>query len=257
MPKVILDKWGYKQEEHNISNLIIHYRQGTTDEKVIDEVLIKNAYQKKKIGFLLEPNDLWLDLGANIGTFALNVLSCRGKVIVVEPEVQNLKLLRKNLSTNFPPPQASSPQASSPDWIIIPKCVSTHNGTTKLFLCNGDYNKYRHSMHLNKGRKSINVDTVDIHTILNHYTHINAIKMDIEGEEINILENIVEEYLGKNQIEKMVFEYSFDVDPSIPRFMKIIKKLRKYYSIVHFTKVNPNELEYKYFPPCVNVFCQV
>jgi hypothetical protein len=79
--------------------------------------------------------------------------------------------------------------------------------------------------------------------------------MDIEGAEIDILEFLNPSDYKKFGIKKMVFEYSFDIDNSIPRFMKIMKSLQKYFKHVHWTKVKPNELTYDYFPAATLVFC--
>lgn len=78
--------------------------------------------------------------------------------------------------------------------------------------------------------------------------------MDIEGAEIQILEFLTPKHYQENNIKKLVFEYSFDVDKSIPRFLSIIKRLEEYY-VVHYDKVKENELEYNYFPACTIVFC--
>lgn len=77
--------------------------------------------------------------------------------------------------------------------------------------------------------------------------------MDIEGEEINLLENMKASYLRK--LKKLVFEYSFDVDRSIRRFLTIIDRLKNIFETVHYTGINPNETEYNHYPPCVIVFC--
>ena len=79
--------------------------------------------------------------------------------------------------------------------------------------------------------------------------------MDIEGSEILILEFLTATHYKQYNIQKLVFEYSFDVDRSIPRFLRIIHNLKKYFSRVHYDKVKENELEYNYFPACTNVFC--
>lgn len=238
--------WGYKGEQHPsaISPLKLLHRPDTTDEKAIEEVLTKNVYQKKKIRFLIEPGDFWLDLGANIGTFSLHVLSNGGKVIAVEPEHDNLEILKHNLENNF---------NDISTYKILPYCVSTYTGHTKFYLCNGDYNKYRHSMHLQKNREWIKMRVLDIHRILDKYPDIDCIKMDIEGEEINLLENMKASYLRK--LKKLVFEYSFDVDRSIRRFLTIIDRLKNIFETVHYTGINPNETEYNHYPPCVIVFC--
>jgi FkbM family methyltransferase len=241
----ILTKWGNKNNNFVVDRLKLYYRQETTDEKVIDEVLIKNVYQKNTLckpnncPFLIEPQDIWLDLGANIGTFALLVLSIGARVCCVEPEPINIKLLSKNLEMNF-----------RGGYKIVEGAVHIRDGIEPLYICQGDYNKYRHTLFKKRGRSSINVNIVNIRHLL---SQITAIKMDIEGSEIEILE-----YLNTNDfrnITKLVYEYSFDFDKSIPRFMSIINKLRKIFKIVYYTKVKEDELEYTYYPPQCMVYC--
>ena len=242
-------QWGYKRpkELHIIPTLKIYYRPQTTDEKVIEEVLEGNEYQKKKIGFIFEETDVWLDLGANIGTFALFVLSVGSSVICVEPEPYNISILKKNLHSNF----------TSDNYTILQCGVSTNNGTMPLYLCKGSYNKYRHSMLIHKGRQAIDVNVIAFDELLKYTCGkskqvVNAVKMDIEGMEIELLEKYAKQM---KHLKKLVFEYTFDADPSIPRFMRIMNLLKHSFDIVHFTRVNPKEKEYTYYPPCTTVFC--
>ena len=82
--------------------------------------------------------------------------------------------------------------------------------------------------------------------ILAKYPMINAIKMDIEGIEIDLLEAMDKsDFAG---INKLVYEYSFDIDKSIKRFMAIVKKLRTIFKMVHYTKVKQDEEFYDHFP---------
>jgi FkbM family methyltransferase len=237
-----LDKWGYRGQKFIIDQLKIYYRPETTDVKVITEVLTKYAYQKKSVGFLIEQSDVWLDLGANIGTFSLFVLSVGGEVIAVEPEQNNLEILEKNLMENF-----------SSKHTILPIGVDIKSSKKDFYLCKGDYNKYRHSLFYKKGREKITIPIIGIRELLKKHPSINAIKMDIEGAEIEILELLNKE--DYKNINKLVFEYTFDVDRSIPRFMNIINKLKSIFEIVHFTGVKPDEKEYNYYPPCTIVYC--
>jgi len=265
--KVVLHHWGYKNQQFNVDRLVIHHRPRTTDEKVINEVLVKHAYQKRSIGFMIESDDCWLDLGANIGTFSLLALSVGARVVAVEPEPENLELLKMNLEENFP---AKDTVGAVGSWRIIGRAVVNElrsvryahakgaqrperSELVKLYLCNGDYNKYRHTLYHKRGRESIEVLAISIRELLERYPDIDAVKMDIEGTEIDLLESMTADDF-KN-INKLVFEYSFDFDPSIPRFMNIINTLRKTFDNVHFTKVDETQATYKYFPPCTNVFC--
>jgi FkbM family methyltransferase len=230
----------------DISKLSVHARPGTTDEKVIGEVLRDNVYELKKIGFFLEPHDRWLDLGGNIGTFALLALlhGCQA-VMTCEPEADNLRMLKMNLNSNFP----------GGPWKILPVAITVDKAlTTDFYLCKGDYNKYRHTTHKVRGRQRVTVKNMNILDVLDQ-TRPNAIKMDIEGAEIPILEALSAEDYTRYGIQKLVFEYSFDVDPSIARFMAIIATLRQAYRTVHFTKVKETEEFYRHFPAATIVYC--
>lgn len=250
----IITQWGYKRppQQHIVRRLRIHYRPETTDEKVIEEVIDENEYQKKKIGFVFEPEDVWLDLGANIGTFALFVLSMGASVICVEPEPSNLLILKKNLQSNF----------KRNAYRILQCGVATKRGKMPLYLCKGEYNKYRHSMMMRNGRKHISVDVQPLDALwhmksIQTKQTVNAIKMDIEGMEIELLEKYAHRM---KHLKKLVFEYTFDADPSIPRFMNIIQLLQKSFRIVKFKEQlkqlhSRKETVYNYYPLCTTVFC--
>ena len=213
-------QWGYKKDNKiRTEPLEVMCRPNTTDNKVIEEVLIYNAYQNKgSIQFIIEPTDVWLDLGGNIGTFALLALSYGASVVSVEPEPENFMLLETNVMMNFPKKNKIN---------LCPVGVAPSKGTMNLYLCNGDYNKYRHSMCLTKKRKHIKVPVVALSQLWKLTVQnkpINAIKMDIEGMEIELLEKFGDKM---QHIQKLVFEYTFDADPSIARFLSIIDILKK------------------------------
>lgn len=233
-------------ESRHINGLTMYVRPHTTDDKVIDEVIKRNCYQKKSIGFFIEEGDRWLDLGGNIGTFALLVLSKGGTVHTVEPEPDNIKLLRHNLEANF-----------KSGWSIGEYCVSTNtNPTESLYLCKGDYNKYMHKLGKVRGRSSIEVDNINILALLNEY-NFNSIKIDIEGSEIEILETITHQMWSDYGIDKLVFEYSFNCDASIARFIKIVRQLEKHFKTVKYNRVNESEEFFTYWPNGVLVHCIV
>jgi len=225
--------------------LELQIRPETTDIKVIDEVLVRDVYEKQKLNFYIETGETWLDLGGNIGTFSLLALSHGCKVITYEPEPDNLNLLKLNLEHNF---------TDSTKWKIIPKAIGIKNGLAELYLCKGDYNKYRHTLHSVRGRKSIKVPLISFKEEMNKYKP-TGVKIDIEGTEIDILENTTLSDWQSWGTKKLVFEYSFDVDPYIPRFLEIINNLRDYFNEVHYTKVKEDEEYYNHFPAATMVYC--
>jgi hypothetical protein len=62
--------------------------------------------------------------------------------------------------------------------------------------------------------------------------------------EIDILELLKPEDYRNSNIQKLVFEYSFDFDKSIPRFLKIVDTLKEYFRVVEFSKFKEGENSY-------------
>jgi len=79
--------------------------------------------------------------------------------------------------------------------------------------------------------------------------------MDIEGAEMPILENT------ERKFNKMVYEWSFDIDPDLKRFWHIIDRQKKDYDIrfeEHRTCYDDRReamWQKSWFPACTNVFC--
>ena len=63
---LILTKFGYAKQEFSVSNLQLKIRPGTSDETIVNSVLIRNVYQKKKIGQVVHRD-------AGIGDFRLGM----------------------------------------------------------------------------------------------------------------------------------------------------------------------------------------
>ena len=83
---------------------------------------------------------------------------------------------------------------------------------------------------------------------------INSIKIDIEGAEMEILENC--DFTG---LKKMCGEWSFDADKDTQRFLKCIVRLEKYFKIIHFNKAmcdnDKNRDRWTTYPRCIKFFC--
>ena len=240
-----LTHWGYRSTPKTVDKLVIHIRENTTDATVIKEVLTTTGtYQNRSVPLVIEPTDVWMDLGANIGTFSLLVLSRGARVIAVEPEMNNVNLLTTNLNANF-----------DGGFVIEPRAVSTESRKVNFYLCRTPYNKYRHSMHLDYKRECIQVEAIALADLLVSYPDVNAIKIDIEGEEIPLLESLTKEHV--QNVNKLVFEWSFDVDTSIQRFTNVISHLESLFDKVVYRPV-PNIERWDIrtmYPHCRQVWC--
>lgn len=238
-------EWGYKKQNKTISELILTIRSPSTDNVTVRRVLLRNIYQRKKIGFFIKPGDHWLDLGANIGAFSLLVLSLGAKVTALEPEPENFEMVVNNLSKNF-----------DENYEALQIAISTEDKIQEFFILNDQYNQFRHSLIEPPDSSRIEVGTMSLKSILEYEPNINCIKMDIEGMEIPILESL-DIQRDLKCIRKLVFEYHFHIDRSIPRFLKIIEKLEQHFKVVHFTNIKKDELEYnQHFPTWTTVFCK-
>ena len=153
-------------------------------------------------------------------------------------------------------------QKSTTQVALFNKGVSLNNKVVKLYLCNTEYNNYRHSIiehKITSNRKNtVDVECVALKDILHRNPDIDCIKMDIEGAEIELIEN-VDLWITPN-IKKLVFEWSFDFNTSTTFFLKCMKGLEKHFKLVSFRKL-PHTKEgvlkehHLHYPQCHNVFC--
>ena len=94
---------------HKHEGLQFACREGTSDFKAFDEVVVQNAYervrhwkkrQKDKPKFLIEKNERWIDLGGNVGAFTCMALKRGATVETYEPDPFNVKMINKNCELN-------------------------------------------------------------------------------------------------------------------------------------------------------------
>lgn len=221
-----------------IKGIKFYHRENTSDLKTFKEVIDNDVYRKK--GMTINKGEDWIDCGGNVGAFTLLACKLGANVTVYEPDPNNCKMIEKNLQLN-------NMNAN----IICAGLV--HNDTKKANLYVGNNgNVWRNSMFKNWNGKGLKVDCVNFDEVVPDGV---CVKMDIEGAEMPILENT-------NRIfKKLVFEWSFDIDPSLPRFWNIIEKLQKNYKVAEigntakFKSRDYDVWQKSWFPACTNVFC--
>lgn len=210
-------------------------RIGTSDRQSFDEVVKRQGYERKY--FKIETGETWLDLGCNVGAFSCLAASLGAIVKAYEPESNNAKLARHNLKIN------------GFDVIVEEKAI-VHNSwqdeTTRFYLSNTKHGQWRHSIYKVKNNRYVDIPVVKISDILHG---VDAVKMDIEGAEIDILNSDIN-WQGVN---KLCLEWHFDVNNSIPFFLSVMDKLKGRFDNVKHPKM-PDALEYSWFPPAVIIF---
>jgi FkbM family methyltransferase len=225
-----------KQSE--INGIKFFHRENTSDFKTFEEVIQRDVYRKK--GMTIQRGEHWIDCGGNVGAFTLLACSLGAKVTVFEPDPNNCKMIEKNLLLN-----------NFDAEIVMAGLV--HNDIKKANLYVGNNgNVWRNSMYKNWNGKGLKVDCLNFDEVVPDGV---CLKMDIEGAEMPILEKT------NRRFKKMVFEWSFDIDGSLPRFWNVMDKLNRNYKIADIG----NTARYKtkdydvwqksWFPACTNVFC--
>ena len=216
------------------------HREGYSDIKTFNEVFIDKSYLKK--GMEILNNESWLDCGGNVGAFSLLAASKGASVITYEPDPFNCELIEKNEKLN-----------GFQNAITVKQAALVHDfrkDTTLSIAADG--NVWRNTIMKKKSDKAIRVPCLnfDEQAVL-----ADNCKMDIEGAEIPILTHT------KSDFKKLVYEWSFDIAPMLPKLWKVIEKQKiKYkveapYKTIHYEEREIKLWGNRWFPRCVMVYC--
>jgi FkbM family methyltransferase len=193
-------------------------RDGTLDAFIVRE----NA-GKMYARLQLQPSDTVLDVGANIGAFAVLHAGQVNRVIAVEPEPENLALLRCNTELN-----------GCDNVTIVPRFVTGApvDFPIKLYL-NVRQNRGAHSAYVKRGRVAVDVLTVTLDQLIETY-HPTVAKIDVEGAEYEML--LHTDYLG--ELRELVFEWHSSVlrDGAHERYRYLIRDLQTYFEHVEYVE---------------------
>jgi FkbM family methyltransferase len=210
-------------------------RPGSSDEKTFAEVIVKRAYEKNY--FKILPGEKWLDLGGNVGAFAVRAASLGATVDIYEPDPFNCQMIKRNL-------EANNVQAA------IHQVAVVHDDQNQAILNLWPQGQsWRNSIVRNKrGTSPLAVKCLNLYSIL---TQPLCIKMDIEGSEIPLLLNWPEQ----TPVQKLVFEWSFDVDKKTSTLRTAIARLSKDFPNIKVTSQIYKIESWDFFPPATMIFC--
>ncbi len=221
-----------------INGIKFYHREGMSDLKTFKEVIGDKTYLKK--GMTIQKGEKWMDCGGNVGAFTLLACSLGAEVTVYEPDKFNCEMIKKNLKLN-------GFKAEVKQYALV------HNDVKNLILFIGNNgNVWRNSIVKKWNNKGIKVPCINFDEEAKKF---DCCKMDIEGAEMLILENT------KKVFKKLVYEWSFDIDDSLPRFWNIIEKQKNQYldlkdvgNTAKFKSRDYDTWQKSWFPACTNVF---
>lgn len=182
---VIVDG-GYKIKTDKIDSLFLRMNQ-------VYEPEVRQAIRNILIPF----GGISVDVGANIGYHTILLASNSSHVIAIEPEPQNLDILKYNISEN-----------NCNNVEIVPMAITSNPGKIKLHL--NPKNTGGHSVIIQPTNRYIVVESIRLDQII-PAGPIRLLKLDIEGGEydaiislgdrLNDVENIIYEHWPNNNIQ--------------------------------------------------------
>jgi len=196
---MIVERHGFK----------FNVRENTSDQCIIYEVFRARGGGDYRY-MSLKCSDRVLDLGGNIGTYAMLINNKVRNVVSFEPDKSNIELYEKNMVDN-----------NINNCKVIPYAVIGNDDKERQFGLSNSINKGSHSLLVTKGKKRevVTVPCMNINDILN-IGNFNKIKIDIEGSEYEVLKGIK----SFKQIEEMIIEYHFNM---IKEYYEEIQNLLK------------------------------
>jgi FkbM family methyltransferase len=195
----------------------VFYRPDTSDERVLKEVIDKRCYRRPSVGFEIETGEKWLDLGANIGAFAVYCRIQGATAVCYEPEPVCFSVLLKN----------------APEF----KCYNTaitnsRDRSLEFWMSKDQTNCYRGSCIPSKAKNSRKLLPDKISNlyggILRKQSY-DGVKLDIEGSEGGLIDDWL---LPKTQ--KLCLEYHLSRDPDLRKLDRRLKILRQRFHIVSY-----------------------
>jgi len=169
----------------------------------------------------LNKDDVWADMGANIGAFGVLLHDKVKQIYGFEPHPDNCEVIKDQI--NF---------AKIGNYKLIEAAVINDDSIDHLELYVHKKEMSHNLIRKLKGQneKSIKVPVMSFQEVLKLYPDINKIKMDIEGSEYDIILN----HHDWTNIDELWFEWhgSLVKDADKSKYHSIISHLKN-----HFTKV--------------------
>ncbi|MAR69658.1 MAG: hypothetical protein CMH74_03970 [Nitrospina sp.] len=197
------------------------------DYEPSETALVKSTVKK---------DDIVIDVGANIGYYTLLMAKSDAYVHSYEPELNNFKLLEKNVFENNLISNVS----------LYNKAVSNFEGFSKLYLSNETTGEHKLNFDRFQNNNFIQVEVTKI-----NLDKIDFAKIDVEGEELHVLQGM------KQLPNKIMIEFNpEEIKKSGIDFKDFFQFIEKY-KIREITKnglIEPNFDELIKNPLAVNLF---
>jgi FkbM family methyltransferase len=189
--------------------LIEHFENPSNyTEAILEQFNNVNYYQD----FIKEDDKFILDIGANVGLFALYVSPWAEKIVCVEPTPDHFSLLNK-LTEGFDNIERIHGAAS--------------NVTGVAYFYTSQSNTTTNSLIARDVKSTIQVPSYTIKDIVEKagLERVDFIKMDIEGSEYIVLDEKTLEYIAENVPKILVEFHDCHVENHAHKYIKLFTEL--------------------------------
>ena len=198
--------------EKLVEGIKVYYRPEEGDEAIFKEVVEGAAYRRSSASFDVEAGEHWLDLGANVGAFAVYCRLRKATAVCYEPEPGCFKLLKKN----------------APKFELHNAAVTGFKEASLDFFGSNRPTHARGTVSAVRGYVGLGqVDNVYGGTLIGQ--PVDGIKMDIEGSEGLLIDKWL---LPK--CKKLVMEYHTSRDPSVENLKRRLSILQRKFKQVAY-----------------------
>lgn len=137
---------------------------------------------------LLDPGEVFLDVGANRGWYTVLAAMLGARVLAVEADRTALRLLRRNIK-----------EAGVTNRVIVLPYAATNTRSLAPFYSSSDSQLSRLGIESDHGPKLQGVETATLAGLLNDLgvSRIDFIKIDVEGAEAKVLEGLQGAAVGR------------------------------------------------------------
>ncbi|WP_066632967.1 FkbM family methyltransferase [Desulfolucanica intricata] len=178
------------------------------DLSLMPEIVIKGVLELPLSAYLIKtvkPGNVLIDAGANIGYFTVlmgALCGPTGKVIAYEANPHLYSIIMDNLSINYLHDRVA----------VYNKAVYSKNTTINFYLSSrflGNSSIYRHSeeyhKHYQDEIQKVEIEAESLDKLIGEFTHIDIIKIDIEGGEYHALLGM-REMINNGTVGTVIFE---------------------------------------------------
>jgi FkbM family methyltransferase len=173
-----------------MDGLLLYFRSSDQGDIHIIFSLMRGGYEPETIDALCEilhPGSVFVDLGAHIGLFSLlaaRLVQPHGKVFAFEADVETVEILQKNIQAN-----------AFLDCVeIVPMAVYSSSGEIAVHRSPGrsDSTSVQGTSAGDAEVMVISMTSLDDYFSRKGWPRVDAIKMDVEGAEIHVLQGMGE-----------------------------------------------------------------